>query len=380
MTIQLPQTVPAIVAVNAHTNIDVDSLDSSLHKSLLALGVQPVDQTSNQVLIVQAILDPVNFPLLQKIVSEDAQKGWSSIMDRMSVNLCKQNEDLISGRFLLQTSPQHAYDSEKIIAHARSYATEFEKVGLNRDRFCIKVPATGAGVTAAKVLEAEGIRTLGTSLFSVPQAIACSQAGCLSISPYFNEIPAHNPSSGLWPDVADVSLEHPMSPRMVQIYNTYDLLAKKTGKQQPMIKAASNISGKEVVAIARDMGAQHITILAPVIKQLLEQQVPIEETRVTHPKPQQAFVNDKVLTAQMLELLKADSLSVGGKAFVVDHDVDYLAHNGAALDEVIKQDPETAKRLKDSLDLFIGAEAVAKEAIEKVIKGESIEGLVFGGL
>lgn len=39
---------------------------------------------------------------------------------------------------------------------------------------------------AAKILNAEGIRTLGTCLFSLPQAIAASQAGCLYISPYFN--------------------------------------------------------------------------------------------------------------------------------------------------------------------------------------------------
>lgn len=150
-------TVPAIVAVDAHTNIDVDSLDANLHRALLALGIQPIDQTSNQVLIVQALLDPVNLPLVQQVGAElGPTQGWSAVMDRVSVLLCKKNEKLITGRFLLQTSPRGAYDSQAIINHARNYAKEFELAGLSRDRFCIKVPATGAGVTAAVVLEKEG--------------------------------------------------------------------------------------------------------------------------------------------------------------------------------------------------------------------------------
>lgn len=73
-----------------------------------------------------------------------------------------------------------------MIAQARAYVSELEQVGVPRDRICIKIPCTGPALNASPILLAEGIRTLGTSLFSVPQAIAASQAGCLSISPYYN--------------------------------------------------------------------------------------------------------------------------------------------------------------------------------------------------
>ena len=92
----------------------------------------------------------------------------------------------ILGRVLVQTSAFGAYDTEKVIAQARAYAQEFESVGIPKDRFCIKIPCTGPALNASQVLIKEGIRTLGTSLFSVEQAIAASQAGCLSISPYYN--------------------------------------------------------------------------------------------------------------------------------------------------------------------------------------------------
>lgn len=106
--------------------------------------------------------------------------------------LCAANIDNIQGRVLLQTSPFHAYDTDKVVEHARAYAREFEKVGISKDRFCIKIPCTGPAMNAGPILLKEGIRTLGTSLFGLPQAIAASQAGCLYISPYYNgKLPFH---------------------------------------------------------------------------------------------------------------------------------------------------------------------------------------------
>lgn len=100
--------------------------------------------------------------------------------------MCKKNIDLIQGRVLLQTLPSKAYDMQATLDHARLYDQEFARANIGRDRYCIKIPSTGPALNAAKILSAEGIPTLGTALFGLPQAIACSQAGMLYISPYFN--------------------------------------------------------------------------------------------------------------------------------------------------------------------------------------------------
>lgn len=100
--------------------------------------------------------------------------------------MCKQNIDSILGRVLVQTSPSQAYDMEATIEHAKLYDQEFLQQGIARERFCIKIPATGPGVLAMQYLSREGIPVLGTAVFSVEQAVACSQAGCLYISPYYN--------------------------------------------------------------------------------------------------------------------------------------------------------------------------------------------------
>ena len=116
-----------------------------------------------------------------------APNDQQSAADRyQSALLCAKNIGNIQGRVLLQSSARHAYDTDKVIAHARSYVCELEKAGIPRDRVCIKIPATGPALNASLVLFEEGIRTLGTSVFSVAQAIAASQAKCLSISPYIN--------------------------------------------------------------------------------------------------------------------------------------------------------------------------------------------------
>ena len=109
-----------------------------------------------------------------------------------AVYMCHKNIDSIQGRVLVQVSPSYAYDKDKVLEHARAYDKEFQKLGIPRDRFCIKVLATGPGLYAAKILQKEGIDTLGTGVFSVEQAIACSQAGCLYISPYYNGFNSHS--------------------------------------------------------------------------------------------------------------------------------------------------------------------------------------------
>ncbi len=122
--------------------------------------------------------------LFSSLVSNHSSQAYAT--PTKSVLLCAKNIENIQGRVLLQTSPFHAYDTDKVVAHARSFAQEFEKVGISKDRFCIKIPCTGPAMNAGPILLKDGIRTLGTSLFGLPQAIASSQAGCLYISPYYN--------------------------------------------------------------------------------------------------------------------------------------------------------------------------------------------------
>jgi transaldolase len=94
--------------------------------------------------------------------------------------------DFIIGQVLVQTSPSQVYNTQATVEHAKMYDNDLQQCGIARERFCIKIPATGSGVIAMQELTHFGISVLGTAVFCVEQAIACSQAGCINISPSYN--------------------------------------------------------------------------------------------------------------------------------------------------------------------------------------------------
>ena len=71
----------------------------------------------------------------------------------------------------------HINDAETMIAEARRLAALCEN-------FVIKIPATEAGVTAARKLEREGVRTNVTLIFSPAQAILPAKNGSRFVSPF----------------------------------------------------------------------------------------------------------------------------------------------------------------------------------------------------
>ncbi|KAG7418268.1 hypothetical protein ACKAV7_002927 [Fusarium commune] len=345
-------------------NVDVDWMAPEWIKSM---PFKFHDQTSNQLWVDIQLGDDSNKELFEQTTKELKDKGWLSIYTRMAVLMCKKNIDSIQGRVLLQTLPSKAYDTQATLDHARLYDKEFARAGISRERFCIKIPSTGPALNAAKILSAEGIPTLGTALFSLAQAIACSQAGMLYISPYYNETRAHDELS-LWPDVADPALEHPNSPRIVQILETYKRLYKETGKEQPLVKNASFITPQEAMA-AGEMGCHSATISHTVLEKLSK--LPYDASKQPGeglPKPLHAYKNANPLPERLKKLLSIDPLAGpnwDGK--LASTDVDYLANGGAEIDKANEADKATKTRLADALTLFIGGEERSKAKVEAML-------------
>lgn len=102
------------------------------------------------------------------------------------VQFCANNLQNITGRVLIQVAPRHVYSKQAVLDQCHALDKAFGDAGVSRDQYAIKMAVTGPAMAAAAELNREGIRTLGTSVFGLPQAIAASQAGCLFLSPYFN--------------------------------------------------------------------------------------------------------------------------------------------------------------------------------------------------
>ncbi|WRT67419.1 uncharacterized protein IL334_004390 [Kwoniella shivajii] len=370
-----PTLLEQIEAAGCH--VDTDSMNPEIAKNL---PIKAHDMTSNHLLVDEQLRNPDNKELIEKTIRELKGEDWLKVHTVLSVRFAKRVLPYIQGRVLVQASPRNAYNQDAIEAHVRAYDKVFQDEGIPRERFMVKCPSTSAGVRAAKILNAEGIRTLGTSLFSLPQAIACSQAGMHSISPYFNECPAHVDPS-IWPDVEDVATQHPMSARMRHIRDTYDRLAKETGKTQPLIKAASCVTARECMAML-ELGADSNTILSdqmadlcstsrlPVYKKGAEHQVRFRSLLDKPDSYWTAWQKTEPATSlpRMQELSHADPLSkVMSKDWkIASTDVDYLAEG--VLDKYNEEDEITRIRLKDALDLFYNGEEDSRKEIERLQK------------
>ncbi|RGP67749.1 hypothetical protein FSPOR_5939 [Fusarium sporotrichioides] len=339
---------------------DIDCMDPVEAKRFLPF--KPHDQTSNQRLVYEQMISPENREFLLKTVKEGKDEGWEVILNRMSALLCAKNVDNIRGRVLLQVSANHAYDTEKVVAQARSYVHEFEKLGISKNRICIKIPCTGPALNASPILLKDGIRTLGTSLFSVVQAIAASQAGTLSISPYYN-FPWYHADHRQWPSVDDPALEHPMSPRIVQIQQVYEHLRQETGRVQPLLKPASFISPQEVIAMA-EFGCDHVTVPEDILLQLS-----LLDGEDNPPPGYVARKRVRDVSQRVIHLARTDPLAGAtwdGK--LPSTEVDYLVDNGAALERAIASDPITKRGLFEALEAFKENELQSRAVIEEALK------------
>ncbi|KAF5708777.1 transaldolase B [Fusarium mundagurra] len=340
-------------------NIDIDCMDPEEAKRFLPF--RPHDQTSNQRLVYEQMISPENRELFLKTAKEGKDEGWEVILNRMSALLCAKNIENIQGRVLLQTSAFHAYDTRKTVAQAQSYAREFEKLGISKDRICIKIPCTGPALNASPILLKEGIRTLGTSLFSISQAIAASQAETLSISPYYN-FPWYHTDREQWPNVEDPALDHPMSPRIVQIQHIYKRLREETGKTQPLLKPASFISAREAMAMA-ELGCDHATIPEDILLPLS-----LLDAEANPPPGSDSHMKAGTPSQRLAHLAQVDPQAGPDWPGLPALDIDYLADNGAALTEAIAADTVTQRGLDEALEAFKANELQSRDAIEEALK------------
>ncbi|KAF3346101.1 hypothetical protein VD0002_g3612 [Verticillium dahliae] len=295
-------------------NVDVDWMDPEYIKGM---PIVPHDQTSNQLWVDIQLGDDSNRELLLETAKELKNDGWLAIYTRMAVLMCKKNINSIRGRVLLQTLPSNAFRFQETLDHARLYDKEFARAGIGRDRYCIKIPSTGPALNAAKVLSSEGIPTLGTALFSLPQAIACSQAGMLYISPYYN---------------------------------------------------GNFITVQEAMA-AGEMGCHSATISHTVLNELAKlRYVASEQPGPDVPKPAHVYKDAPPVSDRLRKLLSIDPLAGpdwDGK--LASTDVDYLADGGASLQNAIEADAVTKKRLADAMALFTGGQERSRAKIEEVL-------------
>ena len=272
----------------------------------------PRDATTNPSLILKAVQKDEYKPLLEKTVREHKSLPTEAIIDRVLIAFGLEILNIIPGRVSTETDARLSFDTEGSIAKGRALMDLYKAAGIGPDRVLIKIASTWEGIRAAEVLEREGIHCNLTLLFSLPQAMACADAGVTLISPFVGRIyDWYKKTNGREYTGAD----DPGVQSVKRIYNYYRKFAYSTE-----VMGASFRNTSQIVELA---GCDLLTVSPELLKQLAENETPIE--RKLNPQAAQQSQDEKLTLNQsqfrlMLndDAMATEKLAEGIRAFAAD--------------------------------------------------------------
>jgi transaldolase len=154
----------------------------------------PQDATTNPTLIFKAVQQAEYKHLLDKVIADNRGSSLAgdalrrAIIDDLLIAFGREILAIVPGRVSTEVDARLSFDSEATVEKARCLISLYEKSGTPRERILIKIASTWEGARAAEICQKEGINCNLTLLFSLPQAIACADAGVRLISPFVGRI------------------------------------------------------------------------------------------------------------------------------------------------------------------------------------------------
>lgn len=188
-TVENAKTLNQLEQLKRFTTVVADTGDFEAIKDYA-----PQDATTNPTLILKATQKAEYRSLVEKAVADHKGSPLSGdrlvaeILDYLLILFGVEILKIIPGRVSTETDAKLSFDRDGLIDKARHFIQLYEKNGIPRERILIKIASTWEGIRAAEVLQKEGINCNMTLLFSMPQAIACAEAGAKLISPFVGRI------------------------------------------------------------------------------------------------------------------------------------------------------------------------------------------------
>ena len=247
----------------------------------------PQDATTNPSLILKAVQKPEYQPLFAATVQAHKGEPVGEVMNHVLVAFGSEILKIIPGRVSAEVDARLSFDTAATVEKAKTVIALFEEKGYSRERILIKIAATWEGIQAAKILEAQGIHTNLTLMFSLAQAVACANANVTLISPFVGRIyDWFKKQTGIEYDASN----DPGVESVRTIYNYY----KKFGiKTQVMGASFRNIG--QIIGLA---GCDLLTISPDLLKQLQNMNEPVS-----------AVLNSENAQAQTIEPLNQTEAS-----------------------------------------------------------------------
>ena len=149
---------------------------------------RPRDATTNPSLVLKAAQKPEYRALVERTLAAAPGAPMQAILDSLVVAFGLEILKVIPGRVSTEVDARLSFDTAATISKAQDLIDRYAAAGIERNRVLIKIASTWEGIQAARVLEREGIHCNLTLLFSLPQAVACADAGVQLISPFVGRI------------------------------------------------------------------------------------------------------------------------------------------------------------------------------------------------
>ena len=286
----------------------------------------PQDATTNPSLILKAVQMPAYQPLLAQAVTAAKAKGAGTatvdaVMDELLVTFGGEILKLIPGRVSTEVDARLSFDEAATVAKARQLIGLYNAAGIGNDRILIKMAATWEGIQAAATLEAQGIHTNLTLLFSFAQAVACADAKVQLISPFVGRIYDwyKKQAGAAWDEQASAGANDPGVKSVARIYAYY----KRHGVATEVMGASFRNVG-QIKALA---GCDLLTISPDLLAQLRDASEPLPQV-LNAAAPQTTGLPEDLTRSHLSEAafrfalnedaMATDKLSEGIRAFVKD--------------------------------------------------------------
>jgi len=286
----------------------------------------PQDATTNPSLILKAVQMPAYQPLLAQAVTAAKAKGAGTatvdaVMDELLVTFGCEILKLIPGRVSTEVDARLSFDEAATVAKARQLIGLYNAAGIGNDRILIKMAATWEGIQAAATLEAQGIHTNLTLLFSFAQAVACADAKVQLISPFVGRIYDwyKKQAGAAWDEQASAGANDPGVKSVARIYAYY----KRHGVATEVMGASFRNVG-QIKALA---GCDLLTISPDLLAQLRDASEPLPQV-LNAAAPQTTGLPEDLTRSHLSEAafrfalnedaMATDKLSEGIRAFVKD--------------------------------------------------------------
>jgi transaldolase len=229
--------------------------------------LKPQDCTTNPTLLLKAAGSPGGADLVAEALRWGRSQGGSresvvaAICDRLAVAVGAELARIVPGRVSTEIDADLSFDTAATVARARDLIGAYGAVGIGRERILVKIAATWEGIRAAEILQREGIDCNLTLLFSLPQAIACAEAGVFLISPFVGRILDWHTRAGGGPYTGETD------PGVLSVRRIY--AAYKNHGVKTVVMGASFRNAGEIEALA---GCDRLTISPALLDELASDQ------------------------------------------------------------------------------------------------------------